>query len=62
MHHQAYKVHVDQSWLQVKDHVYKAFGPEKGAEMMKQRFQIINVRLPLSALSYLFFFIGTYVP
>ncbi|OAA71826.1 hypothetical protein LEL_09061 [Akanthomyces lecanii RCEF 1005] len=43
-HHQAYKVHVDQSWQQVKEHVMAAFGDES---MMKQRFQIINVWRPL---------------
>lgn len=48
VHHQAYKVHVDQSWGQVRDHVIQAFGAAKAGEMMRQRFQIINVRVGLS--------------
>ncbi|KAK2590402.1 hypothetical protein QQS21_011907 [Conoideocrella luteorostrata] len=47
VHHQAYKVHVDQSWNQVKEHVRQAFGSDEVDSRMKQRFQIINIWRPL---------------
>lgn len=45
IHHQAYKVHVDQSWKQVREHVRHVLDIQGEGlnEKMKQRFQIINV-------------------